>query len=302
MKILLLYGGGCMAFKGSFLEDVWSDPRGLTGSELGLLKIALGLKDRGHEVTIATKAPGSIGGIPVIESSEDWEGDVAISINEPDLLRGVKAKKRIVPCWLNGFTHLKVGFHEHVDHFLSPSQAHLDQVLNVWRDVEQTQFGFSGQYDANEEPERSKWSVNHLGADPADYDAEIEKVPGRVVYLSSPDRGLHRLLEHWPRIKRAVPHAHLKVFYRLQPWMDGFKNTPFFPPIEKLRNRALYVEEAIRSIEEHGGLEKWGIEICDSVSRNRLARELREAEVMAYPCSTTSWSEGFSCSTAVIVN
>ena len=38
-------------------------------------------------------------------------------------------------------------------------------------------------------------------------------MPGRVIWCSSADRGLHWLLSQWPKIKEAVPYASLKVFY-----------------------------------------------------------------------------------------
>jgi len=131
-----------------------------------------------------------------------------------------------------------------------------------------------------------------LGCDPEHY-PPTEKVPGRVVYCSSPDRGLHWLLQEWQAIKKAAPHANLKIFYRLQPWIDGFKNVAYFPPIERLRARANYIEDALKRLSDP----KWAIEVCDSVSRDQIEREMSMAEVLAYPCDTTAWSEGFSCTT-----
>ena len=152
-----------------------------------------------------------------------------------------------------------------------------------------------GKPRAQYEPDPAKWHAIELGCDPEQYSPPLS-VPGRAVYISSPDRGLHHLLGAWPRIKRTIPEAELRVFYRLQPWIDGFKTTGYFPPIEPLRRRALYIEEALQRMRERGGLTRWGIKICDSVSRNQIAKELSEASVLAYPCDTVQWSEGFSCS------
>ena len=118
------------------------------------------------------------------------------------------------------------------------------------------------------------------------------KIPHRVAHCSSPDRGLHHLLGAWPEIRRAVPDATLHVFYRLAPWIRGFDQTPYFPPIEPLRKRANYVEECLRRFHERGGM---GVTLRDSVSRETIEREMAQAEVLAYPCDTTTWSEGFSC-------
>lgn len=281
MKIALLYGASGLAARGSLeIEGYRDDPRGLTGSEYGAIRLYELLDQMGHDVTFCVACP----------PPEGESFDLAIALNEPDLLRFVDAKFRVCEFWVNGFTHCKVGFDQFCDLFVSPSDPHLRMALETWRDVEQTPAGCQGSYEAA----REKWVALPLGHDVT---KRGPKVSGRVIHLSSPDRGLHRLLEMWPSIKESVPHATLRVFYRLQPWIDQLKAAPIYRPVERNRRRALYIEDALRRLEESGGLESWGVEVCDSVSRNRIDQELAEAEVMAYPCETLSWSEGFSCST-----
>lgn len=294
-SVAVIYGSAGLVFRGDFTwSNLWDDPRGLTGSEFGMIRIAQELAKR-HEVVLYTQSAEeqTADGIEVrpLSALKDHEHDVAVSINEPDQLRDARAKRRICEFWLNGFTFCREGFHEHVDAFVSPSEPHRQKVINDWRDVQTVMGKPRAQY----EPDPEKWHTIELGCDPEAHHPE-SSVPGRTVYISSPDRGLHHLLQRWPRIKRAVPHAELRVFYRLQAWIDGFKDTAFFPPIEPLRHRALYIEEALRRMRERGGLARWGVTIYDSVSRNRVAKELSEASVLAYPCDTTQWSEGFSCS------
>jgi glycosyltransferase involved in cell wall biosynthesis len=158
-------------------------------------------------------------------------------------------------------------------------------ILGQAHDVGQTAGGVQGSWVPNPD----NWEVVPLGCDPPDL-SKAEKMPGRVVYCSSPDRGLHLLLQEWPAIKRAVPHATLKIFYRLAPWLEQWHGVHYYPPIERQRARAHYIEEALRRMPDHG------IEVCDSVSRNQIQREMLAAEVMAYPCDTVRWTEGFSCS------
>lgn len=299
LSVGVLFGDMCLSNRGSFdLLNLWDDPRGLTGSELGFFKIAQGFAELGHDVSMFSRfgiVPVSFGGSLLkyagcaaqeLGQARSAKHDVWISINEPDLLRDVSGM-RVCEFWLNEFSFCKVAFDEHVDLFVSPSAAHRRMCAETWRDVEVTSEGPRAQYRDNP----AKWTTIPLGCDL--YGEKPVKVPGRVVYCSSPDRGLHRLLEAWPAIKRSVPHATLRIFYRLQPWIDGFRDTPFFPPIERLRARALYVQEALRRM----SAPEWGITVCDSVSRNQIARELGEAEVFAYPVDTVSWSEGFSCAT-----
>jgi glycosyltransferase involved in cell wall biosynthesis len=284
-----------LGFKGYLdLVDPRKDARGLTGSEYGFIRIAQCLQALGHEVTLFTSANAQyfddMRVIP-LHYLPAHSFDAAISINEPDVLREARARVRICSFWLNEFTFCRKDFEKHVDLFVSPSPGHLEQVMNNpgWRAVEVTREHPHGA--ATYEPDPQRWAVIQLGCDPERYE-DFEKVSGRVVYCSSPDRGLHWLLQEWPRIKRAVPHANLRIFYRLQPWLDQWKTVGYHPPIEHLRSRALYIEEALRRM---SGPE-WGITVCDSVSREQSEREMAEAEVLAYPCSTVSWSEGFSCS------
>lgn len=262
MRIAVLYGPMCL--QRPALETL-RDPR--TGSEVGWARIVEDLQWFGH---VVTTYDGSL------DPAERHRPDVAISINEPDRLREFPdAKLRICEFWLNGFSFCKEGFDEHVDVYLSPSEAHRQQAIGPWG-----------------APDPSKWVVNRLGCDvPGEKGRDARSVPGRVVYCSSPDRGLHRVLEAWPRIKRAVPHASLHIFYNLGHWLRSFDQTPYFPDIERNRNRALYIEEALRRL---SGPE-WGITVRDQVSHDEMLREMAQAEVLAHPCETMSWSEGFSC-------
>ena len=68
-------------------------------------------------------------------------------------------------------------------------------------------------------------------------------------------------MEAWPSIKRAVPAAHLRVFYNLATWLRSFDQTPYYPPIERLRARALWCEEALKRLSDP----KWGITVVDQV-------------------------------------
>ena len=297
LRIALLFGPLCLSFRGSFdFTALRSDPRGLTGSELGFTRIAQELHALGHTVDLFTVSEQTewdgMRVRPWGESGQD-EYDAAIAINEPDLLRGVKARLRVCESWLNDWTFAQKDFDKHVDLFVSPSESHRQRALTDpdWRHVNVTPNTPRGTFMFAPDP--NKWLAIELGCDPERY-AGFAKVSGRVIHSSSPDRGLHLLLQAWPSIKRAVPHAHLRIFYRLEPWLRGFDKTPYFPPIENLRHRALYIEEALRRL---SGSE-WGIELCDSVSRERIEREMAEAEVLAYPCDpVNSYTEGFSCST-----
>lgn len=289
MKIALTYGPMCLTFRGTLeFAGHRADPRGLTGSELAFIRIAEELRDLGHDIYAYTRgAETELQGIKIRQIDNVAEVDesfgACIGINEPEVLRKTRAKLQVCEQFLNSFDYCNGGFAEHVDLWISPSESHRSMILSMPHKL----LGGVGEYVA----EPDKWVAIPLGCDPERYDGHGDKVPGRVVYCSSPDRGLHLVLQEWPRIKKAVPHATLKIFYRLQAWIDGFKATGYFAPIEGLRARANYIEEALRRL---SGPE-WGITVCDSVSREQIEREMALAEVLAYPVDTIRWSEGFSC-------
>ena len=53
----------------------------------------------------------------------------------------------------------------------------------------------------------------------------------------------------------------------------------------------MYVEKALNVLKDYG------VEGVGSVSRQQMALEMAQAEVLAYPCDTIAYTEGFSCAT-----
>lgn len=289
MKIALIYGQWSLSFRKDFtFKELKDDPRGLSGSELAFIRLADCLSFPGNTVelfTVATDQPEAYPVRPLSELDQiDESYDVALVINEPDLLRHTKARLKVCYHLINSFEFLADAPY-HVDLWLSPSEPHRQMILGQPHNVGEVVGGTLGTWQA----EAKNWKTVHLGCDPPEL-GKVEKVPGRVIYTSSPDRGLHWLLQEWPAIRKAVPHAHLKIFYRLEPWLKQWETTGYYAPIERLRRRALYIGDALRRLQGHG------VEVVDSVSRNQIQREMLEAEVMAYPCDPVRWTEGFSCS------
>jgi hypothetical protein len=301
MKLALLYDPWLLEHRraSGFLDfqNIYTDSRGLTGSEYGLARLAEEFVKLGHEVHVFTRGTHETG------APTNWRGahlrpwdergtvdttyDTCISLNIPDALRSVAARFRATIFWLNNYTFCKVGFQDHCDLFIGPSEPHRQMALNHWKDVEGTAAGFLGRYDA--EPE--KWTHTPLGCDPEQYGKQ-PKIPGRVIYCSSPDRGLDHLMSSWRDIKAAVPHATLHIFYRLQPWIDQILAVdPNFAPMREIREKALKIDAAIKQFSGDGS-----ITIRDAVSRQQIEIEQSRAEVLAYPCDTPIWSEGWSCS------
>jgi glycosyltransferase involved in cell wall biosynthesis len=290
MKIAFVYGMWASAnHRFDFQNDkIFTDSYGLTGSEMSCFTIASGLADRGHDIILFTGLQPNNAGIHwrgvKLSPIEDFAGiewdswadwDAVYSWNEVDILRPVNWKTlRIVNLQINDFGYNQPDFDNYIDAWTSPSESHRVTV-------------------GSKAPHPEKFSVITNGCDPTLYDPS-KTVNGRVIWASSPDRGLHHLLSIWPSIKKAVPHAHLKIFYRIKNWLDYCTTVTITSDNlvqHEFINRALYIKEALRRFEQVGGLD---VEFCDAVSRVQMIKEMSEAQVLAYPCDPPIYTEGFS--------
>lgn len=261
--------------------DLYSDRSGLTGSELSCFTYASYLAKRGHNVSILT----TVG----LNRIEHWDGvriipmdklddigvcggawDIVYSWNELDTLRFATHPNtlKVVNLQINDVDHGSPGFDDYINLYTSPSHSHREKM-------------------SVRTPSPSKWVVVPNGCDSKSYIPN--KVDGRVIYASSPDRGLHWLLQIWPKIEKVVPNAHLRIFYEINKWMAGLVDAP---PINRdivvLSHRARYVREALKRLKNHR------IEVIGSVSRSEIKKEFEQASILAYPTDTINYTEGFS--------
>lgn len=106
--------------------------------------------------------------------------------------------------------------------------------------------------------------------------------PKKVVYSSSPDRGLDVILEHiWPSVVAQVPDAELHVYYG---WNNFDKFIPMMPQLGEFKNKVMNLLTRSKNVVLHG-----------RVSQKKLAEEMRGAGIWLYP---TYFSETY-CITAV---
>lgn len=287
MKIAILLGSWSVS---SRPLDFWYDNinislRALSGTDLAFCRISSELAKLGHDIHMFTchAEPDN--------KPDIWEGcklynidervkiindsfDAVISINEPDGLRSI-SKKPLHICWqfLNDFSYCAPGFDNAVDIWLAPGEMLMERLKSMC-------------------PKPEKWKVLRLGCDPEVY--EDKRVPGRVVWTSSVDRGLHWLLGQWPKIKDAIPEATLKIFYHftygsilsIEP-----NATDQHPHVVEMGQRLRYIKNCV------GRLKHLGVSHVGSTSRKDMVKEMSEASVFISPCDTVAFSEGFSIST-----
>lgn len=94
---------------------------------------------------------------------------------------------------------------------------------------------------------QEKALVIRIGVNLADFGAAeaegVERIPGRVIAIYHPNRGLVKLREAWPEVRRRVPHATLAAFW----WEPQFFHDPV-PEIGILPMRALKPADVPREI------------------------------------------------------
>jgi glycosyltransferase involved in cell wall biosynthesis len=250
-------------------NNLWTSKRGITGSELSFLISAQKLAKKGHDVSLFTchesnTKPELWENVKIYHYEDrfmiDQTFDAIISWNEPDVFRGLPFNKvRICQQMFNDFVYCQSGFDDWVDIWTSPSELH-----RTWM-LEQT-------------PCPEKWQVNHMGTQPEWFNPQ-EKIKGSVAWLSSPDRGLHLLLQNWREIKKAVPEASLKIFYHINEPLED--NTEISKRIKYIRDQFIELKDL-------------DVEYIGSISRNDIAYELSRTMIVIAPLSTISRTEGFS--------
>lgn len=282
MKIAILLGNLSVGARPLNFSNIFTNPRGLTGTDLSFCMISRELVKLGHDVSMFTVHTDS-------NNLITWEGaklykieerfsinesfDVIISINDPNDLRNLNTKPLRI-CWqfLNDFNYCQSGYDEFVDMYLTPCQMHMEHVQKL-------------------SPSPDKFEILALGCSPEWY--EEQKIPGRIIYCSSADRGLHWALQIFPEIKKAVPNATFKIFYHLEYGsledIDP-KSTTDHPHIVELGNRIRYIRENLKK------LSHLGVEHVGSVSVEEMKKQMNEAEILLYPVDPVAFSEGFSLS------
>lgn len=120
------------------------------------------------------------------------------------------------------------------------------------------------------------------GVDLERFTQEIERQPKRVVYSSSPDRGLDILLNGiWSRVIQEVPDAELHVYYG---WDSYDAAMARFPQLRELKGKIAELLTNSRNVTQHGRL-----------PQDQLAKEFLKSDIWLYP---TYFPETY-CITAV---
>jgi glycosyltransferase involved in cell wall biosynthesis len=284
LRVAVIQGKMSSVIHGVYDIDTLYDEGLLTGTGSNFFNIIWGLAERGHQVDAFCESTRNFINHPKLAGANVYNVDMTrpddtydayVSINEPDMLRlAPKDKLKICAMWLNDFSFCQAGFDNHVDVYACPSDTHARYLATV-----------------------SGVDINKLVIVPLSFNAEfyaevIERRPGSIAYCSSPDRGLHHVLEMFGDIKKEVPEANLRIYYRFQPWYDAIMASNE-PDVSVHRSRA---EVIGKHLEMYGRNGENGVTLVGPVPAKTMARELLSTRVMAYTCDPIRFTEGFSVS------
>jgi glycosyltransferase involved in cell wall biosynthesis len=290
LRVVMIYGEFCgiRPFDFANLSDA-----SLTGSETSFFNLARTLAERDHEVVVLAPARAAHeheSGAhmfplrPTLDALPTMEGvDAVLCWNEPDYLKfAPQGALRVCAQQLNDFGYCREpDWRLLADVWVPPSRNHMVNVMAPAGIGEGLCTVIPNSVDL-------EMFADCNGGDCFDDECNKHKgrEPHRVVYCSSPDRGLHHLLSFWPAVRARVPDAELKIFYRIEDWIARARLVD-----DEVGHRARWIEHALAKLTAGD----WGVEVVGPVSNWEMARQLRQAAVLAYPCDPVRYTEGFGC-------
>lgn len=249
--------------------NLFNSDRGLSGSETSMIMFALELAKFDHEIFIFAPfttdyIDKNINFVSSIQSNHyraKW--DVVFAWIDPRPLKQfTNTTKRIFNQQVNDFGYC-TGWEKYIDIITSPSNTHKNYL---------SQFS-----------EFKNWFVLPNGCNPNDFIWQERQ--NRILYASSPDRGLHWLLEMFPHIKKHT-NVELHIFYD---WKNFYNITKDCD--NEFGKRSRYCHEALSRLKNKGVVHH------DAVSKKVLSQYMCSSKLLTYPCDPMSFTEGFSVTT-----
>lgn len=265
---------------GDFLPtDLEKGERQVGGGETAMIQVSRALAKLGHSVTVFHDCPpGRYDGVDYLPRNLlpalicQLEHDVYVSWDEPHAFRWAdRSALHVLAFQLNDSL---VGVFDHaIDLYFHPSEWHVERFLTLYPELsrDKCRARFTNGIDLS----------RYVSSEP------LLRQGHRIIYSSSPDRGLHHLLRFWPRIREAVADAELHVFYDMDKWLEIDAQMKEKGLANITRERA----ELLRPLRD---APPPGVTFHGGVGQAQLAREQLQSAVLAYPCDPVAPTEGFS--------
>jgi len=258
-KTIVFYNATPSEFSGDELER-----RGVGGSEGDIINLAK-IFAKQYNVIVFCNCPrqGIFDGVRYVHAENtEWmkkfKTDLFVASRNTHLLADVNFKEYFnvekVCLWTHDLAESYV-FDKlpkalpNIDRIFTLTKWHTDNIRARFRDITE-----------------DKWFNARNGVDVELYKDEVERNPFKLIYSSTPFRGLDVLLEVFPMIKSMVPQAELHIFSSMKVY--GNHNMDEDKKFQELYEKA----QKIEGITYHG-----------TVTRRELAKHMKESAVLAYP-------------------
>lgn len=260
-----------VALDGALRVAIWTGPswepwtpqsllaRGMGGAETAAWMIAKAIRDLGHKVCLYVdhSKPEPCEGVEVKSYSTLGDAqDVLVASRDPFILNHVARAKLL---WVHdvhcGPASPQV--HRHLlmaDRILCLSNWHKAIFLEQYPFIHEMQV-----------------QVTRNGIDPARFPVGGPPRANRLLYTSSPDRGLDVMLDVFPQIRARVPDAELHVYYGFESWEAA------------IRKRGDSSAPKLIAWYKRRLVETAGVTAHGRVNQATLAAAFRAAKVWAYP-------------------
>ena len=236
---------------------------GLGGSETAAIHMASELALWGHDVEIIGQVtPCEYNGVKfknhLLCMNSPIECDVWISSRDPSVFRMLKPKAKLSVLWCHDI-HMGDDYQGLVrqhDIVLCLSNWHRKILSTYYSDVP-----------------KEKFVVTRNGIDPKLFLREPKKNECKIIYSSSPDRGLDHLLCYWPKIREMRPDTELHVYYGFNTWQQM---------VDRSANKTAQLQ--INFFKERlAAMQDCGVFFHGRVGQVELAEAFLESSMWLYP-------------------
>jgi glycosyltransferase involved in cell wall biosynthesis len=246
--------------------------QGAGGSELAVMSLAEAFSRAGHEsiVYTNTSSPGYYNGVcyrPNNHFRPKFASDVYIAWRQPEAADWNIDTKQLY-LWMHDT--------DAGDRLTEDRAYKFDKIIVL------TEWHKKNMMEKYPFIKEDKYVIIGNGVKKARFKGEPKKNPKKVIYSSSPDRGLDIILESiWPKVIEQVPDAELHIYYG---WVNFAIFSPQFPHLKEFQDRVQGMLATAKGVIQHG-----------RVNQDELAKGFMEANAWLYP---TYFSETY-CITGV---
>lgn len=252
---------------------------GLGGSETAIIKLSEGFVNAGHRPIVYTDIdePGYYNGVcyrPPENFRKEIASDLFIAWRTPEYA-DLDLNTKCLVLWMHDTDsgdRITVERARKFDYIVVLSDWHKQNMMEKYPFLR----------PENTPNNRDVFVVLGNGVDFSRFEGKVKREDKRVIYSSSPDRGLDIILESvWPKVIEEVPDAELHIYYG---WALFDKFAASYPYLAEFRAKINALLLNSKGVVQHG-----------RVNQRDLAEAFQKSSIWLYP---TYFSETY-CITAI---